>query len=221
LQPISTVSIARCARYTNAVAEPGALKWKIAAIASTSAFILLLAAIFLIAFVRSLFGVRVLDTKTVVMRVQSLKQLVTVRYSIERVVGLREPKVPIGEESILLMVEGEALAGVDLDSMRPRDIARSGNRRFLITLPSARLFDVFLNEKETKIWDRQITWWTPWAPLDPDLEHKARLQGLDDVRNAALKMGILDQAQKNAQAAIRDLLAGLGAQTEFKTRPLD
>ena len=203
------------------MAEPGALKWKIAAIVSTSALVVLLGTLLLFAYVRSLFGIRMLDSHSVVTRVQSLKQLVTVRYSIERVVGLREPKVPMGEESILLMVEGEALAGVDLDSMRPRDIARSGNRRFLITLPSARLFDVFLNEKATKVWDRQITWWTPWIAPDPDLEHKARLEGLEDVRNAALKMGILDQAQKNAQTAIRDLLAGLGAQAEFKTRPLD
>lgn len=164
---------------------------------------------------------RSLESNSVITRVQSLKQLVTVRYSIERVVGLREPKVPLGEESILLMIEGEALAGIDLGTMRPRDIARSGNRRFVITLPPARLFDVHLNEKETKVWDRQITWWTPWVPPDPDLEHKARLQGLDDVRNAALKMGILDQAQKNAQTAIRDLLAGLGAQADFKIRPLD
>jgi hypothetical protein len=202
------------------VAESDASKWKIAAIVSTLAFLALLASIFIVGSVRALFGIRSLGSATVITRVQSLKHLVTVRYSIERVVGLREPKVPLGEESILLMVEGEALAGVDLETMRPRDIARSGNR-FLITLPSARLFDVFLNETETKVWDRQITWWTPWVPPDPDLEHKARLQALDDVRNAALKMGILDQAQKNAQTAIRDLLAGLGAQADFKTRPLD
>lgn len=203
------------------MAEPDASKWKIAAFVSAFAFLALLASIFIAGRVRAVFGLRSLNSATIITRVQSLKQLVTVRYSIERVVGLREPKVPLGEESILLMVEGEALAGVDLETMRARDIARSGNRKFLITLPSARLFDVFLNEKETKVWDRQVTWWTPWVPPDPDLEHKARLQGLDDVRNAALKMGILDQAQKNAQSAIRDLLAGLGVQADFKTRPLD
>jgi len=203
------------------VAEPDATRWKIAAFVSAFAFLALLASIFVAGRVRAVFGLRSLNSATIITRVQPLKQLVTVRYSIERVVGLREPKVPLGEESILLMVEGEALAGVDLETMRARDIAHSGNRKFLITLPSARLFDVFLNEKETKVWDRQVTWWTPWVPPDPDLEHKARLQGLDDVRNAALKMGILDEAQKNAQTAIRDLLAGFGAQADFKTRPLD
>ncbi len=39
--------------------------------------------------------------------------------------------------------------------------------------------------------------------------------------SAALKMGILDQAQKNAQSAIRDLLSAFDIKTDFKTRPLD
>jgi hypothetical protein len=204
----------------NTAAAPD-LRWKIAAFVSTFGLLALLASLFVVAQLRSVFGLRSLNSATVITRVQSLKQLVTVRYSMERVVGLREPKVPFGEESILLMVEGEALAGVDLESMRPRDVARSGNRKLRITLPAAKLFNVYLNEKETKVWDRQITWWTPWVPPDPDLEHKARLQALEEVRSGALKMGILDQAQKNAQTAIRDLLAGLGAEAEFKTRALD
>ena len=204
-----------------APAQPVLWKWKAAAFLCAFAFFALLAGLFLVSGLRSLFGLRSLPSSAVITQVKALNQLVTVRYSIQRVVGLREPKVPFGEESILLMVEGEALAGVDLDSLHPRDVARSPNGGFVITLPPARLFNVFLDENRTKVWDRQITWWTPWVPPDPDLEHKARLEALDDVRNGALKMGILDQAQKNAQTAIRDLLAGLGAQADFKTRPLD
>lgn len=201
---------------------PGVNKWKIAAFACALAFAALLSSIFIVGYLRAMFGLRTLDSATIITQVQSLKQLVTVRYSIERVVGLKEPKVPFGEESILLMVEGQALAGVDLESMRPRDIARSGrNRTFLITLPAAKLFNVFLDEKQTRVWDRQVTWWTPWVPPDPDLEHKARMGALDDVRDAALKMGILDQAQKNAETAIRDVLRTVDADAEFKTRPLD
>ena len=78
-----------------------------------------------------------------------------------------------------------------------------------------------IDDKQTKVWDRSITWWTPWVPYDPDLEHKARMQALDDVRSAALQMGILDQAQTNAEASIRDFLAALQISTTFKKRPLD
>ncbi|MBV9761664.1 MAG: DUF4230 domain-containing protein [Acidobacteriaceae bacterium] len=201
--------------------SPASNPWKIAAVALAIAFAALVASIFLLGSLRAVFGLRRLDSPAVITQVQSLKQLVTVRYSIQRVVGLKEPKTPFGEESILLMVEGEALAGVDLEGLGPRDVTSTGHRSFLITLPRARLFNVYLDEKQTKVWDRQITWWTPWAPPDPDLEHKARLEALDDVRKAALQMGILDQAQKNAETAIRDVLGAADAQAEFKTRPLD
>jgi hypothetical protein len=196
------------------------MKWKITAVVSCSALLVVLTSLFLSIWVRSSFGLRRLDATAVVTQVKQLKELVTVKYSIQRVEGLREPKIPLGEESILLMVQGEVLAGVDLDRLTPRDVEYSAQTA-TITLPAARILYSFLDEKQTKLWDRQITWWTPWVPYNPDLEHKARLQALDDVRKAALSMGILDQSQKNAQLAIRDVLAAFGLQVRFKTRPFD
>ena len=198
-----------------------AMKWKIAAVVSTIAFFFLLIGLFAYLHLTEAFGLHRLDSAAVVTQVKQLNQLVTVRYSIERVVGLTEPKIPLGEESILLMVQGEALAGVDLASMTSHDVSYSGRRSVTIKLPPAKLLSAFLDEKQTKVWDRHITWWTPWVPYDPDLEHKARLQAIDDLRSAALKMGILDQAQKNAESAIRDLLSAFDLKATFKTRSLD
>ena len=162
-----------------------------------------------------------LDSPAVLTQITQLKQLVTVKYSIQRVIGIKEPKQPFGEESILLMVQGETLAGVDMASIRSADIITSGQRSLSITLPPAKLIAVYLDEKQTKIWDRHITWWTPWVSYDPDLEHRARVQALDDLREATLKLGILNQAQQNAETAIRDLLSVQKVKTQFKVRPLD
>lgn len=197
------------------------MKWKIAAFASSFALLIVLACLFIAGLLRATFGLHKFDTVSVITQVQQLKQLATVRYSIQRVVGLREPKVPFGEESILLMVQGEVIAGVDLDRVTAHDVNYTSNHTATITLPAARVFNSFLDEKQTKVWDRQITWWTPWVPYDPDLEHKARLQAIDDVYKAALNMGILNEAQKNAQSAIRDFLAAFQVQATFKTRGLD
>lgn len=197
------------------------MRWKLAAIASTSTLLALLVALFAFAYFRQAFGIKRLDSQAVVLQVKQLNQLVTVKYTIQRVVGLREPKVPFGEESILLMVQGEARAGVDLSRVQSRDIRYTGSRSVMVTLPPAKLFGAALDEKETKVWDRSITWWTPWVPYDPDLEHKARLQAIDDIRAAALNMGILDQAQKNAETAIRDFLRAFDVNATFKTRQLD
>jgi hypothetical protein len=75
-----------------------------------------------------------------------------------------------------------------------------------VRLPPARILSVSVDEKETKVWDRQKTWWTPWVPFSKELEQRARVQGVEAAQAAALEMGILRQAQQNAEASIRGLL---------------
>jgi Protein of unknown function (DUF4230) len=193
------------------------MKWKLLAIISTTLLLILIAVLSYSPVANLPWIGRSVDSPSIVLQIRQLKQLVTVRYSIQRVIGITEPKEPFGSESILLMVEGEALAGVDLANLTPNDfILSDNNRKALIALPPAQLMDTYLNEKQTRIWDHHVTWWTPWVPFNPDLEHKARLQALSEVRSAALNMGILDQAQRNAETAIRDFLAALGIQAQFE-----
>lgn len=194
-------------------AESRGGRWKVAALVLSLA---LIAALFLDLRSCQTGPFRQIDSAAVITQVRQLNQLVTVRYSIQRVVGLTEPKQPVGEESILLMVQGEVDAGVDLAHLTRDDIAYVSEHSVEVALPPAKLFNTYLDEQQTKIWDRHITWWTPWVPYDPDLEHKARLQGLSDVREAALQMGILDQAQKNAESAVRDLLGTFGIEVKFR-----
>jgi hypothetical protein len=194
------------------------VKWKILALITSLLLIVLLAMSW--AYLRfgafNAYAVRSLSAPAVIMQVKELNQLVTVKYRIQHVVGMTEPKVPIGEESILLMVEGQAFAGVDLVRLTRDDIVLNDRRSVTLQLPAAKLLNVFLDEKATKVWDRHITWWTPWVAYDPNLEHKARMQALDEVRTAALQMGILDEAQRNAQNAIANFLLALHVDVSFK-----
>ncbi len=157
----------------------------------------------------------------IVSQVQKLNQLATVRYRIQRVVSMIESAQPVGSESILLMVEGEVQGGIDLSKVSAKDVATDQSGTLTITLPAPAVLNAWLDEKKTKVWDRHVTWWTPWVAPDPDLEHKARLQALDQVRKAALDMGILDQAKTNAQSALRDLFGALGWKVSVKVRGLD
>ncbi|HLH01339.1 MAG TPA: DUF4230 domain-containing protein [Bryobacteraceae bacterium] len=158
---------------------------------------------------------------TIVLQVQRLSQLVTVRYRIQRVVGMTEEKQPVGEESILLMVEGEVQAGIDLHKVTSADVAADDTGALTLTLPPSEILNASIDEKKTKVWDRHITWWTPWVAPDPDLEHKARLKALDDIRQAAIEMGALDQARANAQSALGDLFGALGWKVKVKVKGLD
>jgi Protein of unknown function (DUF4230) len=182
---------------------------------STTALICLLVAI--IVYLR-LFGPggthRTLDSQSVVKEVSQLNQLVTVKYSIEKVVGMKEDKSPVGTESILLLVRGRVLAGVDLAELKAGDVTFS-DKIVRLQLPAPAIQEAYLDEKYTQVWDRAITWWTPWVTPDPDLEHKARLQALADIRSEALAMGILAEAQRDAESDIRKILqlSGVGQVT--------
>lgn len=154
-----------------------------------------------------------LDPKAVVTKIRQLNQLATVRYTVQKVVGLREQKQPVGSESILLVMQARVEAGIDLASLREQDVSRRTDGALVLRLPAPAILNVAVDEKETKVWDREMTWWTPWVPYSLDLEQKARSAGLESVKKAALDMGILKEAERNAETSIRGLLGLAGIET--------
>jgi len=162
---------------------------------------------------RRTLAVRTLDAPAVVREIQSLSELVSVKYTVQKVIGLEEKKTPVGSEKLLLIVQAEVLAGVDLAALSPGSIKIFPGGNINLALPPARIFHIVIDDKETKVWDRQITWWTPWVSPNPDLERQARLAAINAVKQAALDMGILDQARRNAETIIRNLLQTRGAKS--------
>jgi hypothetical protein len=56
-----------------------------------------------------------LDPVAVVHQIQRLNELVSVKYTVQRVVGVEEQKVPFGSEKLLLFVQAEVLAAFSVD----------------------------------------------------------------------------------------------------------
>jgi hypothetical protein len=150
------------------------------------------------------------DAPAVLARVQRLNQLATVKYTIQQVIGLTEQKDPVGSESILLILQASVESGIDLAGMHPDDVTIRRDGTVVLRLPPAKILNVTVDEKATKVWDRAKTWWTPWVPYSLTLEQKARLQGVEAAKLAALEMGILAQAERNAETSIRELLTLVG-----------
>ena len=153
---------------------------------------------------------RTLDPAAVVHEIQRLSELVSVKYTVQKVVGFEEQKVPFGSEKLLLFVQAQVLAGINLSSVTAGDVKLLSSKRIQVVLPPPKIIHIVIDDKETKVWDRRITWWTPWVPYNPDLERQARLTARDAIEGAAIDMGILDQARRNAEAGIRSLLETLG-----------
>jgi hypothetical protein len=161
-----------------------------------------------------------LDPVSVIHQIQRLNELVSVKYTVQKVVGLEEQKVPFGSEKLLLFVQAEVLAGIDLSKLAAADIKWLPAKRMQLMLPPPKIEHVVIDDKETKVWDRQITWWTPWVPYNPDLERQARLKATDTIQQAAIDMGILDQARRNAEAGIRSLLETFGVKSVTLASPV-
>jgi len=184
-------------------------------IAILSTFFLVFLLIAAIAYVRffvpggTLFH-HTLDAPALVREVRQLNQLVTVKYSVQKVVGITEPRQPLGSESILLLVQARVLAGVDLGELTQYDVIMPSRDEARIRLKPARITETFIEERDTKVWDRHITWWTPWVSADPDIKHRTRLAALEQVRATAIEMGILKDAQRNAEQDIRAILQAFG-----------
>jgi hypothetical protein len=153
------------------------------------------------------------DPPAIVQQIRQLHDLVTVKYTVQKVIGLEEQKVPFGSEKVSLLIQATVLAGVDLSEIGPHNVTVNPDHAVTIQLPVPKVMHVFVDEQQTKVWDRSKTWWTPWVPFNPELEQKARLSALEAVQATALQMGILRDAQRNTETTIRAFLATLGIES--------
>jgi hypothetical protein len=150
-------------------------------------------------------GPRFYDTPTVLRQVQSLAQLVTVKYVLEKVVVVEDVKW-FGENRVLLVAHGVVKAGVDLHRMKPDDVRVSG-RVVSVRLPPAEITDAYLDDKQTRVIERTTGL---LRVFDKDLEQKARQHAAEEIRRAAREAGILQEATERARAQVERLLHDLG-----------
>jgi Protein of unknown function (DUF4230) len=141
------------------------------------------------------------NTASVIRQVQSLADLVTVKYVVEKIVILDAPPTSTlgqfvqGDNRVLLLAHGIVKAGIDLKNLQPGDVQISGNK-ISIHLPSAQITDAYLDESQTKV----IDWKQGFLrSFDKDLEQTARQMAVDDIKRAARNDGILDEAKQRAQ----------------------
>ena len=151
-----------------------------------------------------------LSQPTVVDRIQRLQRLETVVYTMDKIVtGEREnPFLPnfLAGDRILLLVHGEAVAGIDFGNLKSGDVSIQG-KNIRLRLPQPQLFSTRLDSDKTRVYSRQTGL---LVPVDPDLESRVRQEAEHQLQEAALQDGILRTAQQNARSTIMSLLTGLG-----------
>ncbi len=146
----------------------------------------------------------------VVHRVQQMQRLETVMYTVENVVeGNRDPgllpKFLTGDR-LLMIGYGRVVAGVDFSKVAPKDVSVRGHAVH-VAIPAAEVFSATLDNQKTKVYIRDTGL---LVPADPQLESDVRREAERQLRQAALKDGILEAASHNARYTLTSFLNGLG-----------
>jgi hypothetical protein len=153
-------------------------------------------------------GLHFENTTTVVQQVQTLSDLVTVKYVMQKVEIVDSPpdstlgKFVQGDNRVLLLAQGIVKAGIDLKKIRQRDVTVSG-KKISIRLPQPQITDAYLDDSQTKVIERTTGF---LRSLDKDLEQVTRQNAVEDIRRAAQANGILNDADERARLELASFL---------------
>ena len=149
---------------------------------------------------------------TVVRQIQQLQRLETVSFTMDKIISGEHanaylPKFLAGD-SLLLVVHGEVVGGINLAGVQPGDVLIQG-QKITIHLPSAEVFSTRIDNARTKVYSRDTGL---FSSPDPNLESEVREEAERQLQQDAVQDGILKIATNNAQNTISGMLKGFGFQ---------
>jgi hypothetical protein len=160
------------------------------------------------------------NTAVLLQEVQTLSQLVTVKYVMEKVVIQEDPpqnqirRLLPDDTRIIIVAHGIVKAGVDLGKLQPGDLRVNG-RKIRVVLPPAQITDAYLDEKQTQVIEHNTSF---LRDFNKNLETTARQNALEDIRRAARNSGILKDAEERARAQLTSLFRQLGYEAEVVSK---
>lgn len=149
------------------------------------------------------------DPITYINEVRALARLETIQYSVEKVItgetGGGTFQSLFGDK-ILFVGHGTVIAGIDMSKLQPEDM-RFENGVLTVKLPPAEVFIAALDNEKSYVYDRDTGMLTK---PDINLETLVRQRAEEEILKAALEDGILEQAQRNAEAYLFKFFTALG-----------
>ena len=162
---------------------------------------------------------QVIGTATVIQQIQSLSELVTVKYVMQKpivfsagssseLVNLaKQFGVPgASDDTVTLIFHGVAKAGVDLGKVSASDVESSG-KTISLRIPKPVVTDVYIDESQTQVLDRRKGL---FRDFDTTLELKARQYARSEMGRAARQDGIEKEAEQRAQQQLGNFFRALG-----------
>ena len=144
--------------------------------------------------------------RVIIVEVRMLGRLETAKYMMATVIDLeREPnniwEEVMGTDKLLLIAEGEVVAGIDVAQVTQEDIVTHGHQ-VTITLPAPQILYSKVDNDKTYVYERRTGL---FRQPDPRLESEAR-----QLAERAMEGEILKQAEVNGRMQIEAFLRALG-----------
>jgi len=152
------------------------------------------------------------DIGTLVTRVRDLNRLETATMRVASVSTVTQtydliPNALAGDE-LTLYSAGDVIAGVDLSLLKPDDVHREPDGTIVVRLPPPQLLVSRLDNRASHVIQRRTG---VFRRADIGMEGRARQYAEQNIRNEAIRRGILQLAQTNAEGRVAELLHTLGA----------
>lgn len=149
---------------------------------------------------------------TIVQSIQQTGRLVTVEYSLSKMVRASDDKTwyKMGDRRILIAVEATIRAGVDLQGITAADVTIKKDDIWL-QLPAPQIFSVFIPPNKINVLYEEVS---SFRSRFTAAEREALLrQAEGQIRRLADSLGILNTAKVNAETFLRNLLQQGGYQS--------
>lgn len=151
---------------------------------------------------------------TVLEEVTAMGKLELVKYNFKDVVEHLEVKEWRPDPKAVLIVSGEAIGCIDLTKVQATDVVESGDT-IIVYLPKAELCVYKINHDQSRVYDVQYAFMDE-ARLVNDAFSAAEKQ----IEKSALKMGILEQTEANAEKILKPLLEKVSGKKILLRYPL-
>lgn len=156
---------------------------------------------------------------TVVKELRSLNRWETASFTVEKIIDAGTNGNAFQEflfgDKILLIADGEVIAGFDLSTITDNSVAIAG-KKISVALPKPQILVTRLDNNKTRVYDRREG---ILAHPNKDLESQARLSAENAIRDGACQEGVLNIASDNAKKQLMTLLKTLGFTTVVITIP--
>lgn len=144
-------------------------------------------------------------------KIENLGKLELVKYNFKEITELNEKNRPylwffdVPDSRVVVISHGEAVGCIDLTKIKERDIVEQGDT-VLVRLPKPEICYYKLDMENTRIYsiEKQV-----YFKKESDLAQKALRLAEREMKQAALRSGILEQTRENAETMLKPLLEGV------------